>query len=138
MTRTRTEALASAETNKDFGAVFTPAHIAQCLVRWAIRSPGNAVLDPGAGQGAFFIASFERLKELGASTEAASQQLCGVELQKEHFERLMENVRTSIGTAFPHLRHANLFQEEFPPLDAVIGKPPYVIRARLADINEAA
>jgi type I restriction-modification system DNA methylase subunit len=63
MARTKTEVLVSAETSKDFGAIFTPAHIAQCLVRWAIRSLGDAVLDPGAGQGAFFIATFERLKE---------------------------------------------------------------------------
>jgi type I restriction-modification system DNA methylase subunit len=138
MARTRTEALTPTETSKDFGAVFTPMHIAQWLVRWAIRSPGDVVLDPGAGQGAFFIAAFERLKELGASTEAAGQQLWGVELQKEHFERLAENVRARTGTTFPHLHHANLFQEEFPPLDAIIGNPPYVIRARLADINEIA
>lgn len=138
MARTRTEVVAQAETAKDFGAVFTPAHIAQCLVRWAIRSPGDVVLDPGAGQGAFFNAAFERLKELGVSTKAAGQQLWGVELQKEHFERLTENLRANTSTEFPHLRHANLFQEEFPPLDAIIGNPPYVIRARLADINEVA
>jgi len=138
MTRTRTEILAPTETVKDFGAVFTPAHIAQWLVRWAVHSPRDVVLDPGAGQGVFLLAAFERLRELGTSTEAARQQLFGVELQKEHFEHLTENVRASIGTPFPHLRHANLFQEEFPPLDAVIGNPPYVIRARLAEVNEVA
>jgi tRNA1(Val) A37 N6-methylase TrmN6 len=138
MARTRTEALTPTETSKDFGAVFTPAHIAQCLARWAIHSPENVVLDPGAGQGAFLLAAFERLKELGASTEVACQQLWGVELQEEHFERLTENVRASTSTTFPHLHHANLFQEEFPPLDPIIGNPPYVIRARMADINEIA
>jgi len=66
MARTKTEILAPSKAAKDYGAVFAPAHIAQWLVRWAIRSPADVVLDPGAGQGAFFLAAFERLKELAA------------------------------------------------------------------------
>jgi adenine-specific DNA-methyltransferase len=64
MARTKTEVLAQARASKDLGAVFTPSHIAEFLVRWAIRSPGDAVLDPGAGEGAFLLTAFERLKEL--------------------------------------------------------------------------
>jgi hypothetical protein len=93
MARTRTEALGQAGASKDFGAVFTPSHIAQFLARWAIRSPSDTVLDPGAGKGVFLFAALERLKELGAPTEAAGQQLFEVELQKEHSERPRENAR---------------------------------------------
>jgi adenine-specific DNA-methyltransferase len=35
------------------GAVYTPPRVAAALVRWAVRSPTDRVLDPACGEGVF-------------------------------------------------------------------------------------
>jgi tRNA1(Val) A37 N6-methylase TrmN6 len=120
-------------TDKDLGAVFTPERITRFLTRWAIRSGDDVTLDPGAGNGQFLIAAANRLAELGAAPDQLPKQLHAVEYSEERFRDLSEKAKASIGYALPHLYRADLFNVEFPPIDAVIGNPPYVIRHRLAD-----
>jgi adenine-specific DNA-methyltransferase len=40
---------------KTLGAVYTPLRIAATLVRWAVRSPAERVLDPACGAGFFLL-----------------------------------------------------------------------------------
>ncbi|MGH9822775.1 MAG: HsdM family class I SAM-dependent methyltransferase, partial [Blastocatellia bacterium] len=120
-------------TDKDLGAVFTPERITRFLARWAIHSKHDVTLDPGAGNGQFLIAAANRLAELGATVDEAVNQLHAVEYSQERFRELSENANGRFGRALPHLYRADLFDVEFPKLDAVIGNPPYVIRHRLAD-----
>jgi len=119
--------------DKDLGVVFTPERITRFLSRWAIRSPHDVTLDPGAGNGQFLIAAGKRLAELRATPDQLPNQLHAVEYSEERFRHLSENASTALGYSLPHLYRADLFGVEFPPIDAVIGNPPYVIRHRLSD-----
>src|SRR5262249_12515383 len=121
---------------KDLGIVLTPDQVVDFLVRWAIRSGEDIVIDPGAGEGAFILAAFERLRELGASAHAASNRLYGVEYHEHNFKELTKAVREQTGVVFPHLYQTDLFDMQFPKVDAVIGNPPYVIRHRLKDSQD--
>ncbi|MGH8659416.1 MAG: N-6 DNA methylase, partial [Gammaproteobacteria bacterium] len=51
---------------KRLGAWYTPGEIVQPLVRWAIRSPGDLILDPSLGDGHFLVEAARRLRELGS------------------------------------------------------------------------
>jgi adenine-specific DNA-methyltransferase len=116
---------------KELGVVFTPEPITRFLTRWAIRSRSDIAIDPGAGSGHFLVAAADRLAELGATSDQLANQLYGVEYDEERFRELVANARGLMGRTPDHLRHADLFDVEFPESDAVIGNPPYVIRHRL-------
>lgn len=120
---------------KDVGAVFTPVNVAQFLTHWALRSPDDVVLDPGSGKGMFLIAAFQRLRELGTPAEQALNQIWGVESHKRHFSELLKAFHKQTGLYPSHVYYADLFEKNFPPLDAVIGNPPYVTRARLNHVE---
>lgn len=50
---------------KTLGSVYTPPRVAAALVRWAVRSPDDTVLDPACGEGVFLSAAQTRLADLG-------------------------------------------------------------------------
>jgi adenine-specific DNA-methyltransferase len=58
---------APASEQKLRGGYYTPAGIARFLADWAIRRPGDVVLEPSAGDGAFVAAALARLRALGAA-----------------------------------------------------------------------
>lgn len=64
---------------KAFGAFYTDAVVADFLVRWAVREPGETVLDPSFGGGVFLAAAAARLRDLGGD----ERQVYGVELDGE-------------------------------------------------------
>jgi len=41
------------ERRKSLGSYYTPDHVVQSLVRWAVRSPNDRLLDPSCGDGRF-------------------------------------------------------------------------------------
>ncbi len=69
------------------GGYYTPPGIAHFLCAWAIRSPGDRVLEPSCGDGAVLQAAAERLLALGASGDAVSHQVQGVELYASEADR---------------------------------------------------
>ncbi len=46
------------------GQFYTPPPIAELIVKWAVRSPEDKILDPAVGSGTFLIKAYQRLKEL--------------------------------------------------------------------------
>lgn len=64
-------ALSAAEdapgTRKARGAFFTPPELARFVARWAIRFPGDRVLEPACGEAEFLVAASDRLRSLGAN-----------------------------------------------------------------------
>jgi len=123
------------QTAKDLGAVYTPKPVVEFLTTWAIRDPRSTVLDIGAGEGIFLIEAFHRLQELGCEPEQAVHQLHGVELDKEAIENLRWRWLADVGRRFPNVHHADLFDTEFPPVDAIVGNPPYVARSRIREVD---
>jgi adenine-specific DNA-methyltransferase len=112
---------------KELGAFYTPPAMAQILADWAIREPGDRVLDPSFGGLVFMRASQARLSELGASVEGSAGQIFGVDVDATASER-------AAADAGPNLDAANFLSQDFfsvettqlPPMDAVVGNPPYI------------
>lgn len=113
------------QERKELGAFYTPAEMAEKLVRWAVRAPGDQALDPSFGGMVFVEQAYERLLELGAAPEQGRAQIHGCELDQLAFEAASEGP----------LRLTGLVQGDFlftkagealPQVDAVVGNPPYV------------
>lgn len=126
----------SKASGKASGMVFTPESIASFLSDWAIRSPEDVVIDPGAGEGIFTISAYRRLLELGQRPEEAVSQVYGVERDPQAYEKLEESLTEKTGWRFPFIFNADLFETEFPLADAVVGNPPYVKRHLIKDIEK--
>ncbi|MEM2186806.1 MAG: N-6 DNA methylase [Thermofilaceae archaeon] len=58
------EELIPAEERHALGQFYTPPAIAELIVKWAVRSPEDKVLDPGCGSGTFLVKAYKRLLEL--------------------------------------------------------------------------
>lgn len=126
-----------ADAQKRRGAFYTPPNIARFLVRWAIRSPGDRVLDPGCGDGVFLEAACCRLRELGAAPQRAAQNVYGVELDEGAAESGRVASSKANGGCQPQLVVADFFDvraasegaatsRPVPVVDAVVGNPPYI------------
>lgn len=113
---------------KRLGAFYTPEPIARQLAHWAIRSGSDTVLDPSFGSCAFLNAAVDRLRSLGAKSEAIMPQLYGVELDDEAFGAAWRH-RWG-GSARPTLIRGDFLAlrpgEELPAVDVVVGNPPYL------------
>ncbi len=127
--------LLGAGSSKQRGEVWTPRNVALLLCRWAIRDPTDRVLDPGSGRGIFLFEAYRRLLELGASVSKARSNLFGIEKSPESYEAMRGNLAPLFGGRLPNIQKGDLFQATFPPVDAVIGNPPYVRRWWLRDID---
>jgi len=102
------------------------------MVRWAIRSPSDAVLDGGAGESVFLAAAAERLLDLGADREAACRQIHGVELDELSAKLARKAVANVLGLeqGSPGIKAGSFFEElpgrSLPQVQACIGNPPYI------------
>jgi type I restriction-modification system DNA methylase subunit len=57
------EELIPAEERHNLGQFYTPRPIAELIVKWAIRSPDDKVIDAGCGSGTFLVEAYKRLSE---------------------------------------------------------------------------
>jgi SAM-dependent methyltransferase len=121
-----------AASARRLGAFYTPDAIAKPLVDWALRSPGDRVLDPSCGEGAFLARAADRLLALGADPRSLPDQVAGVELEA----RALSHVEGLLLSRHPGLRWSRLAQGDFfdfalaargaGVVDAVVGNPPYL------------
>jgi adenine-specific DNA-methyltransferase len=118
------------ELRKARGAFFTPVEVCRYLAKWAIRTPGDAVLEPSCGEAAFLLAAAERMSGLGPGPGL----LHGVDV---HPASAHEARRILAGTGHPtQIEEADFFTlSPSPRFDAVIGNPPFV---RYQDFTGAA
>lgn len=111
------------EHAKAFGAYYTGAAVAEFLVRWALRTSADTVLDPSFGGGVFLEAAAGRLAALGGESR---RQVYGAELDGKVYA---QTSRELIGVSPNNLKHSDFFALEpcgFPPLDAIVGNPPFI------------
>ena len=113
------------ELKKARGAFFTPPEIAHYLVRWAVRSPCDRVLEPSCGEASILLAAADRLKDVGANPLLWSKQLHGVEINQES-ARNAESLLRDAGFD-TRVILGDFFEYETPiSYDAVVGNPPFV------------
>ncbi|MHB0885149.1 MAG: Eco57I restriction-modification methylase domain-containing protein [Bacillota bacterium] len=103
---------------KATGSYYTDPAVATFLATWAIRRPGERVLEPSFGDGVFLSAAHSRFASLGGNG-----QIVGVDINQEAWESAKE--------FFPHFELVLNDFFKIPPgafglFDAVIGNPPFI------------
>ena len=124
--------MASRQRKKDLGAYYTDPQVARFIVRWAIRSPMDKLLDPAFGEGVFLDAALEQL----SSSPSRASQVYGVEFDEQTHGRTLARLS---GKLVPeNLLLASFFDVEvasgeadsahlaFHAFDAVVGNPPFI------------
>lgn len=104
-----------AAQRKARGAFFTPAPVARFLFDWAVRSPGDDVLEPSCGEAVF----------LHQARPGHTGRLTGVELHTGSARRAQRSLRDAGIPATVGVRNFFL-HNEFGAYDAVVGNPPYI------------
>lgn len=119
------------DTNKLRGGYYTPSALADWVSTWCVRDSGETVLEPSCGDGHFLLAAALRLKELGASPEAISKQLQGIEIIDVEAESTVRTLRSSLELSTdPSVVIGDFFEWWKKPgrgrFDAVVGNPPFI------------
>src|SRR4051794_36785695 len=93
------------------------------LVRWAVRSPGDSVLDPSFGGLVFLGAAHDRLRDLGLKGTTAGEQVFGGELDERAYAKALRDSRLDASTV--QLVQGDFLSfspgTELPVVDAVVG-----------------
>lgn len=130
-------AVASFTRQKALGAFYTPAPMAEKMVRWALREPSDCALDPSFGGLVFLQAAHARLTELGAPPQQAAMQLFGCDLDED--AHAATAAHAALGMSEDALLHRDFFDvvpgPDLPLVQAAVGNPPYV---RYQGFNSAA
>ena len=124
MTGTSVKANDLVTPKKELGSYYTGELVANFVIRWAIGSGTEVVLDPSFGGGVFLHAAAERLRTLSGDP---SRQVYGVEIDAEAVDELVPGAIT--GRPCDHLIRANFFDvdpADLPAMDAVVGNPPFI------------
>ncbi|MCZ6874451.1 MAG: N-6 DNA methylase [bacterium] len=118
------------------GFVRTPPFIASLLARWAVRSHTDHILDAGFGEGVFLLESAKRLVACGTPLSRLSNQLHGVDSHPDAVQVLQRTFRSyGLPAEFPGVLAGDFFDSQFPPIDVLIGNPPYVRRWWQRDVD---
>jgi type I restriction-modification system DNA methylase subunit len=136
------------------GEFYTPPAVARLIVRWAVRSGSDRVLDGGCGSGTFLIETYKRLLLLKFSKEYGRQYPECTERYNEHqdvldclygvdvnaFAAQLSSLHLMLMEPRCPFRRLNVKPRDFfslvaggawdgessvPAFDAVIGNPPY-------------
>jgi len=111
------------EVRKARGAYFTPDALCDYLSWWAIREPGDRILEPSAGEAAFLLSAVRRLSSLGGPERG--HRLDGFELHDDSARRARSLV-TAAGARARITTGDFLRQPAAAEYDVVIGNPPYI------------
>lgn len=116
----------SVSDRKARGAFFTPSQVARFMVDWAIRAPGETVLEPSCGDGAFVAAAAERCADLrDARPGGSAARVVAYDIHQGSIDVAREQV-DSRGIDLDY-RCGDFFdQAASAGFDAVVGNPPYV------------
>ena len=115
--------LSAVMSRKRNGAYYTPDAVAAMLVRWAVRSPGDRLLDPSCGDGRFSACTATASAWNGPLRPSARRR-CGRRRRKCAKRRF-----------FAWARQAHKTGERF---DCVVGNPPFIRYQTWGDVRERA
>ena len=117
------------DKRRQWGQYYTAPEVADLLLGFCLRRPGDRLLDPSCGQGAFLTRAAHYQHWLANSgVRNSGRTLWGVEIDPAAAEIARDSL---IGEGFePHILVSDFFSlepgEEFPDsFDCVVGNPPY-------------
>lgn len=106
------------------GIYYTPHPIAEEMIRWAVNSPKDCILDPSYGGAVFLHAAIQKLRAAGSTS--AERQVYGVDSDPSAQTRAQtknEIPKRQLVTA----DFLSVSPKDFPRrFEAVVGNPPYV------------
>jgi len=116
---------------KSRGAYFTDEAVAVALCTWAIRHPGDLVLDPSFGGGVFLRAASRRRTALAQRLPPVAHRCrepltVGIEVHGESYRAVRAGLA---GQDEYRLLNADFFAvapSQLPRVQAVVGNPPFV------------
>jgi adenine-specific DNA methylase len=123
---------------KALGAYYTDEVVAEFLVRWAVRSASDRVLDPSFGGGVFLKAAAKRLAGLDGEPR---RQVFGIELDSEAHATAVRQVGRAVSPQnliradffdVTHEADLSVAEVRLPRMDVVVGNPPYIRYQRFA------
>jgi len=131
------ESMQGVPNTKTLGAFYTDETVAAFLVKWAVRSADDTVLDPSFGGGVFLRSACARLEELGGRP---AQQVFGVEIDPAARARVAKDLAATWGVESANLVLSDFFgtsERGTGPFAAVIGNPPFIRYQRFAGETRA-
>ncbi|MGE0200891.1 MAG: class I SAM-dependent DNA methyltransferase [Candidatus Melainabacteria bacterium] len=110
---------------KQQGQHFTPDALCDWMIGIADLRPGDRILDPACGTGAFLLRTRAALETMGVPTAAMAKQLLGMELDPEAATLCRQQLAFSENSVFTG---DFLTQTVWPEnaIDVILGNPPYV------------
>lgn len=111
--------MATLAQQKALGSFYTSEPVARYLVRWAVRSKTDTVLDPSCGPGVFLSAAAARLRELGND----QPEICGIDIDHEALRCARSLVPSAklVDDNFFNIRNG-----ELSTVTAIVGNPPFI------------
>ncbi len=154
--------LVSPETRHRYGQHFTGPDPVDLINSFCIRSANATVLDPACGSGSFLVRAYYRKRAMDAKRSHAAMLGdlfgCDIAIYPAHLATLNlaareindeanypridrgDFLRTTAETAFckiPEHSTGRKIPVMLPPLDAVVGNPPYVRQERINKFNKS-
>jgi adenine-specific DNA methylase len=113
------------DSTKLRGGYYTPPEIAEWLVRWAIRSGNDRILEPSCGSGSFLSAAVAEFDRHNSRRSCGTPRLLGIEIEAGEASK----ARRCVG-AYGEVLSQDFFDwvwdKESPAFDAVVGNPPFI------------
>ena len=121
----------SSAIRKNTGSFYTESKIAETMVKWAIRSHNDRLLEPSFGDGIFLNKSLENFKDLGKN----DPQITAIEIQPD----VVEDVKKILPIDNLDIIISDYLAQKLAlKYDVVIGNPPYIGIRKLSDKQFAA
>ncbi|MFN3804484.1 MAG: class I SAM-dependent DNA methyltransferase [Pyrobaculum sp.] len=139
------EELIPPEERHQLGQFYTPPWVCELIVRWAVRSGDDVVLDPGVGSGGFLLKAYQRLVELKIGHtryvpedvhKKVLHQLYAVDINP--FAAHLTAVNLSMRNVRAPTTELNVIYRDFfslPPGEEVLA--PYVIKTPAGEIRRS-
>ncbi len=153
--------LVSPETRHRYGQHFTGPDPVDLINSFCIRSASATVLDPACGSGSFLVRAYYRKRAMDSKRSHAAMLGdlfgCDIAIYPAHLATLNlaareindeanypridrgDFLRTTAETAFcqiPEHATGQKISVMLPPLDAVVGNPPYVRQEKISKSNK--
>jgi len=142
------EELIPDEERHRLGQFYTPPPIAELIVKWAVRTADDVILDPAVGSGTFLVKSYKRLLELILENDMKFRKkpASGVIHKKILSQLYADDVNpfsahlASVNLAMRDVKHPtsemNIFVEDFFSLKSRMEVfAPYIIKTPRGEIR---